>query len=194
MIQQLYMIGGPNGAGKTTVSLSLLPELLHCHEYVNADAIASALSPFAPESTAMQAGRLMLQRIHQLAEQEKDFAFETTMASRSFAPFLQQCKLQGYQINLLFIWLQDPKLALARVHDRVREGGHNIPDEIVLRRFDRSISNFLNLYMPIADQWFLYDNSINEPSLIAEKKLKTSPSVINQTTWDQLHEKFTQTK
>jgi len=96
-MSQLYMIGGPNGAGKTTVSLSLLPELLSCYEYVNADAIAAALSPFAPETTAIQAGRLMLQKINQLAAQKKDFAYETTMASKTFAPFLKRCKENGYQ-------------------------------------------------------------------------------------------------
>ena len=183
------MIGGPNGAGKTTVSLSLLPKLLNCHEYINADAIAAALSPFAPETTAIQAGRLMLQRIHLLANQKKDFAFETTMASKTFGMFLKKCKEQNYQINLLYIWLQNPKLAITRVHDRVLNGGHHIPDEIVLRRYMRSMSNFINIYLPLADSWYLYDNSSEEPEIVAEKKLDASLNIINQATWDLFHEK-----
>src|SRR3990167_8760001 len=181
---QLYMIGGPNGAGKTTVSKTLLSELLNCYEYVNADAIAAALSPFAPETTALQAGRLMLERIHQLAEQKKDFAFETTMASRSFAPFIKQCQQQDYQIVLLYIWLEDPNLAVVRGHDRVRDGGHSIPDNVVLRRYKRTINNFLNIYTRLADRWLLYDNSFNLPTIIARKDSHQSPEVIDQTTWD----------
>ncbi|OGT52810.1 MAG: Zeta toxin family protein [Gammaproteobacteria bacterium RIFCSPHIGHO2_12_FULL_41_15] len=181
---QLYMIGGPNGAGKTTVSKTLLPELLNCYEYVNADAIAAALSPFAPETTALQAGRLMLERIHQLAEQKKDFAFETTMASRSFAPFIKQCQQQDYQITPLYLWLEDPNLAVVRVHDRVRDGGHSIPDNVVLRRYKRSINNFLNIYTRLADRWLLFDNSFNEPTMIAEKELGGSLIVTNQNVWN----------
>jgi predicted ABC-type ATPase len=181
---QLYIIGGPNGAGKTTVSEELLPELLNCHEYVNADALAAALSPFAPETTTIQAGRLMLKRIHQLAEQRRDFAFETTMASRSFAPFIKQYQQQGYQIILLYIWLEDPNLAVVRVHDRVQEGGHFIPDDVVLRRYKRSMSNFLNIYTPLADRWLLYDNSFDLPIMIARKDFHQSPETINRITWD----------
>lgn len=181
---QLYMIGGPNGAGKTTVSEELLPELLNCHEYVNADALAAALSPFAPETTAREAGRLMLKRIRSLAEQKKDFAFETTMASRSFAPFLKACKQQGYQINLLYVWLRDPKLAIARVHERVKKGGHLIPDEIILRRYPRSINNFLNIYIPLADRWFLHDNSLKDPITIAEKERNVPIKIVDQSIWN----------
>jgi predicted ABC-type ATPase len=157
---QLYMIGGPNGAGKTTVALDLLPDRLKCYEYVNADAIAAALSPFAPEATAVQAGRLMLARIKQLAEQQKDFAFETTMASRTFVSLLEQCKAQGYQINLIYIWLQTSELAVERVKERVASGGHSIPRYVILRRYKRSLQNFKNLYMPLADEWSSYDNSL----------------------------------
>lgn len=135
---EIYIIGGPNGAGKTTSAKFLLPELLHCHEYVNADAIAAALSPFEPESVSIQSGRLMLDRIHHLASQKKTFSFETTMASRSFVPFLTHCKKDNYKVNLIFLWLQDPHLALARVKDRVARGGHNIPSDTILRRYKRS--------------------------------------------------------
>ena len=183
---EIYMIGGPNGAGKTTSAKSLLPQLLHCHEYVNADAIAAALSPFDPESVSIQSGRLMLERIHHLANQQKSFSFETTMASRSFAPFLAECKKNNYAINLIFLWLQNPHLALARVKDRVARGGHSLPSDTILRRYNRSIDNFLNIYIPLADDWVLYDNSSTEPAIIAEKK--AAFSVYNKESWQRFQE------
>jgi predicted ABC-type ATPase len=191
---QLYMIGGPNGAGKTTSAIRLLPSLLQCQEYVNADAIAAGLSPFAPDSTAIQAGRLMLKRIQELAAHERDFSFETTMASRTFAPFLSLCKTQGYQINLLYLWLQSPDLAVARVKERVENGGHNNPVETILRRYRRSINNFLNLYIPLADDWVLYDNSLEEPIEIARKKSQEFTTIHNKNVWEKFkgfgHEEF----
>lgn len=185
---EIYIIGGPNGAGKTTSAKSLLPELLHCHEYVNADSIAAALSPFAPESVSVQSGRLMLDRIHHLGSQKKSFSFETTMASRSFAPFLADCKKNKYTINLIFLWLQDPELALERVKDRVERGGHTIPSDTILRRYKRSIDNFLNLYIPLADDWILYDNSSTEPTIVAEKKAHQPFSVYDQKSWQKFQE------
>jgi predicted ABC-type ATPase len=184
-VPQIYLIGGPNGAGKTTSVKTLLPGLLECHEFVNADAISTALSPFTPEETAISAGRLMLERIHSLAEQKKDFAFETTLASRTFVPFLRQCKQLDYQINLIFFWLQSPRMAIARVTDRVRKGGQHIPDDIVLRRYSRSMHNFLNLYTNLADDWTLYDNSFDEPILIAKKKMNGNISILDKSIWKQ---------
>ncbi len=185
---EIYMIGGPNGAGKTTSAKSLLPELLNCREYVNADTIAAALSPFNPASVSIQSGRLMLERIRHLANQKTNFSFETTMASRSFAPFLIDCKNNNYKINLIFLWLQTPDLALARVEDRVARGGHNIPSEIILRRYQRSIHNFLNIYSPLADDWVLYDNSSTEPTIIAEKKLHKPYAVHHKAYWQKFQE------
>ena len=163
----IYMIGGPNGAGKTTSAMRLLPRLLQCDEYVNADAIAAGLSPFRPESTAIQAGRLMLQRIQHLARQGKDFAFETTMASRMFAPFLEECRSHGHSAHLLFLWLQSPELAIKRVAARVRDGGHHVSEELIRRRFRTGLRNFFRLYVPVADSWTLYDNSGYTPRLVA---------------------------
>jgi predicted ABC-type ATPase len=182
--RQLYMIGGPNGAGKTTAAMSLLPELLDCYEYVNADSIAAALSPFAPETTAIQAGRLMLDRINHLAAQKKDFAFETTMASRSFYHLLERYKQEGYRISLIFFWLQSSELAIERVRDRVQNGGHNIPDNIVLRRYSRSIKNFMDLYLPIANDWMVFDNSFTHPVKIAEKNNVRDHNIINKQAWN----------
>jgi len=156
---RIFVIGGPNGAGKTTIAGGLLPEILACDEYVNADAIAKALSPFESDRAAFRAGRVMLKTIHDLADRQKDFAFETTMASRSFVPFLSSCRDRGYEINLLFLWLRSIALAQRRVAKRVRGGGHGIPSEVVRRRYKSGISNFLNLYVPLADSWYVYDNS-----------------------------------
>lgn len=184
---EIYMIGGPNGAGKTTSAFALMPNQLECYEYVNADAIAAALSPFAPESSAIQAGRLMLEKIRDLSVAKKDFAFETTMASRSFAPFLKECKQMGYEITLMYLWLQSPELAIMRVKDRVQNGGHHIPDEIVRRRYSRSINNFLNIYVPLADKWFLYDNSSNRAKKIAEKRINLSLEIYDKERWDKFN-------
>lgn len=165
---RIFVIGGPNGAGKTTVAGGLLPEILNCDEYVNADAIAKALSPFESDRAAFKAGRLMLEAIHNLAAQRKDFAFETTMASRTFALFLRRCRAQGYEINLLFLWLGSVALAKRRVAKRVRGGGHGIPQDVIRRRYRSGVRNFLKLYLPLADNWFAYDNSGRQPEKVAE--------------------------
>ncbi len=174
----IYMITGPNGAGKTTSAMDLLPEILECYEYVNADTIAAALSPFNPEATALKAGRLMLDRIHKLAEQKQDFAFETTGASKTFAPFLKNCKKQGYHVTTLYLWLHSSKLALSRVASRVENGGHDIPAPTIHRRYHRGLQNLFNLYMPLSDEWSIYDNSTAVPILIAQK-LQNSDTIIH---------------
>jgi predicted ABC-type ATPase len=167
---RIFVIGGPNGAGKTTVAGGLLPEILECDEYVNADAIATALSPFESDRAAFKAGRVMLEVIHDLAARRKDFAFETTMASRTFAPFLRRCRARGYEINLLFLWLNSIALAERRVAKRVRGGGHGIPRKVIRRRYGAGIRNFLKLYVPLADNWFVYDNSGRHPGLVAQSE------------------------
>lgn len=178
------MIAGPNGAGKTTSAIYLLPEILHYDEYVNADAIAAGLSPFKPEKLALQAGRLMLERIHQLAKQEKNFAFETTGASKSFAPFLLACKNKGYELNLLFLWLKSPTLAIKRVTSRVAQGGHDIPQLIIQRRYLSGLKNIFDLYLPVMDIWFFYDNSEDIPKKIAEKKKGSNMVVYDEHIWN----------
>jgi predicted ABC-type ATPase len=153
-----YVIGGPNGAGKTSASLRILPKL-GCLNYVNADAIAAALSPFQPEKSALEAGRMMLTRINDLAAEQTTFAFETTLASRSFAPFLKRLKGQGYQVVVMYFYLDSPELAIARVKERVLAGGHHIPEADIRRRYERSLNNLVNLYFPLVDAWEIYDNS-----------------------------------
>jgi predicted ABC-type ATPase len=189
IMPQIFMISGPNGAGKTTASMDLLPDILHCEEYINADAIAAGLSPFKTEEMAFFAGRLMLERINQLTLAKVDFAFETTGASRFFAPFLSNCKKNGYIINLLYLWLESPELALERVAARVEKGGHNIPELIVRRRYKKGIANLFNLYVPIADNWALYDNSAKIPKLVAHKKMKSDIIIVEKEKWQLLNEK-----
>lgn len=154
----LYIIAGCNGAGKTTASYSVLPDLLECREFVNADEIAKGLSPFNPSSVAIEAGKLMLQRIDLLISQGKTFAIETTLATRSYASLVSRAHKRGYNVMLLFFWLPSPEMAVARVTKRVSEGGHNIPTETIHRRYWLGLQNFFNIFSSIVDSWSLYDN------------------------------------
>jgi predicted ABC-type ATPase len=163
----IVVLAGPNGAGKSTIANVLLPETLNITQFVNADLIAKGLSPFAPQSIALEAGRLMLNRIHELADRRESFAFETTLASRSYAHFLREAQQRGYSVNLSFAWLNSVELALARVADRVQQGGHDVPADDVKRRYFRGLNNFFDLYQPLVDTWSLWDNSL-EAVLVAQ--------------------------
>ena len=165
MMRKLYIIAGCNGAGKTTASYTVLPEMLGCKEFVNADEIAKGLSPFNPESVAIEAGRLMLRRMDDLLAEGADFAFETTLATRSYVKFIERAHAKGYYVMLLFFWLPTPELAIERVATRVREGGHNIPAGVIRRRYANGIKNFTTLYTPICDFWTIYDNSSAEAEI-----------------------------
>lgn len=162
----LYIIAGCNGAGKTTASYSVLPDLLQCREFVNADEIAKGLSPFNPETVAIEAGRLMLERINLLLSQHKTFAIETTLATRSYAKLVERAHAQGYIVVLLFFWLPTPEMAVDRVAKRVKEGGHNIPTDVIYRRYRSGLHNFFNIYINIVDSWMFYEN-FNETTLLA---------------------------
>ncbi|MCR5820739.1 MAG: zeta toxin family protein [Bacteroidaceae bacterium] len=155
----LFIIAGCNGAGKTTASFTVLPEMLNCREFVNADEIAKGLSPFNPEGVAIQAGRLMIDRIIHLLKEGETFAFETTLATRSYVKLIQRAQKRGYFITLLFFSLSSPEQAVARVAKRVSQGGHNIPTEVILRRYHAGLQNLFQLYIPVVDYWALYDNS-----------------------------------
>jgi len=155
----VVVIGGPNGAGKSTSAGLLLPDALGIRQFVNADTIAAGLSAFAPESVAFEAGRIMLRRLQALAERRQTFAFETTLASRSFAPFLKRLKSDGYSVRIAYLWLFSPELSIRRVAERVARGGHFVPDETVRRRYQRGLTNFQELYSPLADSWVVCDNS-----------------------------------
>jgi predicted ABC-type ATPase len=179
----LYVIGGANGAGKTTTAMLLLPDVLGCIEYVNADAIAAGLSPFNPESVAIQAGRLMIERLHGLASSGVDFAFETTLASRRFAPFIIECSNAGYAVSLLYFWLHTPDLAVERVARRVASGGHSIPEPVIRRRYEVGRRNLSELYLPIVDNWIVYDNSGESPQVVAEGD-RSGTTVSDEQTWE----------
>ncbi len=167
----LYIIAGCNGAGKTTASLTILPEILNCWEFVNADAIAAGLSPFHPEKVAIEAGKLMLKRIDLLIQEKKDFAIETTLSSKNHLQTIRKAKIAGYEIILLFFWLNSIELAKERVKNRVIKGGHHIPDEVIARRYQRGLEN-LEKYSSLCNDWFVYDNSNEVSELIMDGKFE----------------------
>jgi predicted ABC-type ATPase len=154
---QVVVIAGPNGAGKSTLAPFLLRDTFGVLEYVNADPIALGLSAFDSASMSVEAGRIMVARLRDLAKRRKSFAFETTLASRFYAPWMKRLRESGYKFHLVFLWLSSIELAIERVEERVRSGGHSIPDEVIRRRYDRGITNFFNLYQPLADTWAAYD-------------------------------------
>lgn len=180
----LYIIAGCNGAGKTTASLTILPEMLNCKEFVNADNIAAGLSPFDPESVAIEAGRLMLTRIYELMNAGVDFAFETTLSTKSYVSLVKKAQDSGYKVTLLFIWLDSPDTARQRVEDRVSKGGHNILPDIIKRRYYRGIANLFNLYLPICDRWMIVNNRdiVTEP--VAEGGIGSEIIILNKYIWD----------
>lgn len=165
-----YIIAGPNGSGKTTFATMFLPDYVKCPNFVNADFIAQGLAPFEPRSAAIKAGKLVLQQIHEFAGRSVDFAFETTLSGKSYVNLFSELKVKGYALHLFFLWIPSPELAIARIKERVTEGGHNVPVEDVRRRFGRGISNFFNLYEPLLDSWMLFDNSKAKPVLIAKRR------------------------
>jgi predicted ABC-type ATPase len=188
---RVAVIAGPNGAGKSTSAPALLRDLLGIREFVNADAIAQGMSGFDPEAAAIAAGRAMLVRLRQLADAERDFAFETTLASRTFAPWLRGLRTRGYDVTLVFLWLPTPEIAIRRVAQRVAAGGHSVPESTIRRRFDRGLANFFGLYRPLADRWFLYDNSSRGlPRAVARGVLELPPEINDEKTWSELESRF----
>lgn len=166
--KHLYIIAGCNGAGKTTAAYTLLPTMLDCREFVNADEIAHGLSPFNPESMSIQAGKLMVGRIDRLLADEASFAIETTLSTRSYVNLIYQARKKGYTASLLFFWIESPEMAEMRVAKRVAEGGHNIPKETIYRRYTLGLQNLFRLYMPCVDYWVIYDNSMLLRAVVAE--------------------------
>jgi predicted ABC-type ATPase len=173
------------------VASALLRDLLGVAEYVNADLIAQGLSAFDTESVALQAGRVMLARLHQLAAQRRNFAFETTLATRSHVRWLIDLRGTGYVVDLIFLWLPSPEMAIARVAERVRMGGHDVPKPVIRRRFDRGLQNFFCLYRPLADRWWFYDNSlVDGPRLIARGTCVDTKEILDAGAWQALLESY----
>jgi predicted ABC-type ATPase len=187
----VIVIAGPNGAGKSTAAPRLLRDALSVREFVNADTIAAGLSAFRPESVAISAGRIMLSRMRALAATREDFAFETTLTSRSFAPWLAGLQRGSYHVHLLFLCLRSPELAVSRVAERVRLGGHDVPVEVIRRRYRAGLANFFQLYLPLANSWQLFDNSEpGRPRLVAAGEGDAVSVGENGETWRRLKENY----
>src|SRR5690554_452662 len=178
--KRLYIIAGCNGARKTTASFTILPEIFDCKEFVNASEIAKGLSPFQPEKVSFEAGRIMLNRINELLSENKNFAFETTLSTRSYKNKIAEAKEKGYRVTLLFFWLQNTDLAKERVKTRVSEGGHNIEPSVIERRYIKGIKNLFDIYLPIVDGAFIFDNSEGKHELIADKQIDSSLNIVNK--------------
>ncbi|MGH2643237.1 MAG: zeta toxin family protein [Chitinophagaceae bacterium] len=178
--KNLYIIAGCNGAGKTTASYTILPEMIECKEFVNADEIAKGLSPFQPEKVAFEAGRIMINRINELLENDENFAFETTLSTRSYKQKIEQAKQKGFTTTILFFWLNNIELAKERVKIRVSEGGHNIPPDVIERRYSRGIKNLFEIYLPIVDGAVIFDNSYGKPELIAQQTVNNELQIVNE--------------
>lgn len=178
------ILAGSNGAGKTTAARTVLADKLGVMKFVNADVIATGLSGFDPEAVAFEAGRIMLDRLHELADQRADFAFETTLSGLTYAPWLKSLQASGYHVSLFYIWLTDVDLAIRRVAIRVAQGGHSIPEATIRQRYRRSIRHFHELYGPFVDEWMVYDNSgNNEYGLIAASLKGQAPVIHNPELW-----------
>src|SRR5690554_864698 len=184
--KKLYIIPGCNGAGKTTASFTILPEILDCKEFVNADEIAEGLSPFQPEKVAFEAGRIMLDRINELLKNEESFAFETTLSTKSYKNKIKEARQKGYIVTMLFFWLENVELAKERVKIRVSEGGHSIEPDVIERRYIRGIQNLFEICLPLVDGTFIFDNSRGKHELIAQKTVDGELTVIDELNFNKL--------
>ena len=181
---KIVILAGPNGAGKSTLAPKLLRDFLHLKEFVNADTVAAGLSAFGPAGVAIEAGRIVRNRLRELADAGESFSFETTLATRSFAPWLRGLRSQGYEIHLVFVWLGKADLAVRRVNDRVRLGGHAVEEETVRRRYVRGVRNFHELYRPLADEWVVWDNSrVDGPVSVATGDEREPEVILDADAW-----------
>lgn len=183
----VIILAGPNGAGKSTAARTYLAESLKVMTYVNADIIAQGLAGFDPESAALEASRIMLERLRALAAEGTSFAFETTLAARSYARYVKTWRDQGYIVRLAYVWVRSPDLSVARVAQRVRTGGHHVPEAIIRQRYERSVRNFFSLYRPLVHEWQVYDNSESDtPELVAFGDETGRESVILKASWERM--------
>src|ERR1700722_15004415 len=186
----LILLAGPNGAGKSTAAPDLLRGALHVNEFVNADVIARGLSAFHPEGAAIAAGRVMLARLRELTAERKNVAFESTLASRTFAPWIRELLKSGYRFHLFYFWLPSADECISRVYERKSLGGHFVPEETIRRRYEGGLRNFFELYSPIAERWEFYDNTQKPRRLIARGGIHRTETVVNAPLWDKLKEKY----
>jgi predicted ABC-type ATPase len=186
----LILLAGPNGAGKSTAAPDLLRGALHVDEFVNADVIARGLSAFHPEAAAIDAGRVMLGRLRELTSQRKNVAFESTLASRTFAPWIRQLRVEGYAFHLFDFWLPTADACIERVYDRKALGGHFVPEETIRRRYAAGLRNFFELYTPIAKSWHFFDNTQKPRRLIATGGAAHGEYIYDHDLWDRLKKEY----
>jgi predicted ABC-type ATPase len=185
----VVLLAGPNGAGKSTAAARLLRGAYAVEEFVNADTIATGLSAYRPESAAVAAARVMLGRLRYLAHEKRDFAFETKLAGRGHAARVSELRNAGYQAHIVFLWLPDEDLAVARVADRVRQGGHDVPEDVIRRRYRVGLHNLFSVYLPLMDSWQVYDNSdVAGPRLIAACDQASILVVADPGAWERLEQ------
>ena len=182
----LYIIAGCNGAGKTTASFSLLPSILKCDIFINADEIAREIAPGEVEKVAFEAGRQMIEQINARIRERETFAFETTLSARSYRETILFAQALGYHVALLFFWLESVEMAIDRVARRVKEGGHNIDTEVIRRRYNRGIKNLFEIYIPLVSETMIYNNSFGIPELVVSKSLGRKFEIKNFEIWEKL--------
>jgi len=185
-----YIIAGPNGAGKTTFATEFLPRYANCRNFINPDLLARAYSPFDPDAGMARAGRTVLERIAEFTQARTDFAFETTLSGRSYAPMLRRMKTAGFRLHLFYLWIPGPELALLRIRDRVESGGHNVPELDVRRRFGRTLRNLFTLYRALFDTLHFFDNSSDTPRLIFKDEAGNT-AINDAALYERLQKEFT---
>jgi predicted ABC-type ATPase len=168
MAKTCFIVAGPNGAGKSTFAQTYLPVDAGCFNFINADLIAAGIAPLRPEEAGLEAGRILLRKMDDFTAQEATFGFESTLSGAGYANRIRDMKSAGYRIVIFYLKIPSPELAVARVRGRVKEGGHNVPEADIRRRFDKSWTNFRNLYRPLADQWIVFDNSGVRPAILEQ--------------------------
>ncbi len=187
-MKTILVIAGPNGSGKTTTAFSLLPDLVNIYECINADEIARGLAPLHPESMALTASKLMIKRLKDLLEKEKNFAFETTASGKNYIKYLKDAQMRGYEVNLVYLWLANADIAVERVVHRVAQGGHYIPEDVIRRQYKSGMKNTLHHYLPLADRALILDNSTKSQKVIARKSQKCGLKVENIRIWKKMQE------
>jgi predicted ABC-type ATPase len=188
----VVILAGPNGAGKTSAAPTLLRDELRVAEFVNADVIARGLSGFSAGAVAVEAGRIMLRRLDELAASRQDFAFETTLSGNAFLAAMERWRLAGYTIRVVYLWLKSPETAIDRVHARARQGGHTVPDEVIRRRYDRGLRNFAHRYRAAADRWHVYENTDPLDRRAVARGSTGVVDVVDDRLWERFQEQVSQ--